>query len=649
MVNFGTPLASSTFSRVSSTLSRDVILGNVRRLQEQLLLLNEQLSTGIRLTRPSVDPVSTQRVLGYEASVRRATQSVRNIQTSLSRFEVADKVAEDGNDIISKAKTILLQQIQSTATTQTRQVAAGEINNLLTRAVGLGNTRFEGRYLLGGTQTQAPPVVNQDGMIAFKGTNDDILTNVDENLSLNSNVRLDDLFTVFSTEIRGQAPGTQVPVDLDPALLSTTPLSALNAGGGVPLGSILVSGAASATIDLTIAETVEDVVTLINVETATTAVSASFTSTGLVLTRLGPGLVRVDEVLNGVTADRLGVFTGAVGVASPLVGTDLDPVVTGQTQIQDFNLGTGISLSGITITQEDPGGALTTATFTLTATTTVEQFLDEINTSSIGVHARLNEDGTGIDIFSRLSGSRMRILENGGTTAADLGLLYTVGRANIHDLNDGMGLGLVDGSDMRVTRKDGVVVYFDLDAATTVQDLVTLINADAGLNAALNPSGGITVTDVTGGVGSLLIQNFNGSFAATNLNVAGSTAGVFISGAALDFEGVQVEGLYTGLIRLRDALLADDTDAIGNARRLLDLSADKVDTGRAEAGARAAAFELTKNRLENHKVELQKFISIDKDIDMATTISDFQTTQTILQSALLVAARTLQVSVLNFL
>jgi len=282
--------------------------------------------------------------------------------------------------------------------------------------------------------------------------------------------------------------------------------------------------------------------------------------------------------------------------------------------------------------------------------TTVEQFLNTVNTGGTFSDARINEGATAIDVVSRLSGGRMRIVENGaGTTAADLGLLYTAGRAKLDDLNGGRGLGSVKGSDLRITRKDGVDVLFDVDSATFVQELVTLIASDPGLNAFLSSSGSIIVSDVTGGAGALTISDLNGSFAATNLGIAGTTGGTFISGTALSFEGVQVEGIYTALIRLRDALLADDTGGIAAADRLLRLAEDRVQVGRATAGARAAAFDLTRNRLENEKLQLEIFVSQDKDIDFAAALSEFQKTEIVLQSALLVASRVMQISLLNFL
>ena len=648
MVNFGTPLTSSTFSRVTGLLARSTVLSNINRLEARLLQLDEQLSTGIRLLRPSIDPVAARRVLDFESRVRETSQNIRNIETSLSRFEIADKTMEDLGELVSQARAILLEQVQSTATPQTRQISATEVENMLRRVIDMGNQRFEGRFLYGGSATTNSPITLFNGLVVYDGNSDSLQTKVSQGLTLQSNVVADDIFGVFSTEIRALTGTALTPTDLNPALVSAAPVASLNNGLGVPLGQIQISGVALTTVDLTIADSVGDLIDLINQATVSTGVTASISATldGIRLSST-TGALRIDELAGGRTAAQLGIFTG-VSVAGPISGADINPALIGQTRFGDFFGGAGISLSGITITQDTPGSLLSQS-FSISAGTTVQEFINDVNTGNVFADARVNAEGTAIDIVSRISGGRMRVLENGGTTAADMGILYTPARAKLADLNGGLGVGSVPGDDFRITRKDGVNVFIDADAATFVQELVNIIDADAGLSAFISTSGQIFVTDLTGGGGPLTILDINGAFAATNLGIAATVTGATISSPPISFDGVQVEGIYTALIRLRDGLLADNTAEIANAARLLDISEDRSQVTRATSGARAAAFELTRNRLGNEKLQLDRFISLDKDLDFATAASEFQQTQTILQAALLVAARVMQISLLNFL
>ena len=120
--------------------------------------------------------------------------------------------------------------------------------------------------------------------------------------------------------------------------------------------------------------------------------------------------------------------------------------------------------------------------------TTVGEVLNQINTSGVFVDARISETGTGIDVFSRLSGGRLTISENGGTTASGLGLLSNLARADLDDLNGGLGIGSVEGADIRITKKNGQDFFLDVDDASSVQSLVDAINGDDDLTAALATS-----------------------------------------------------------------------------------------------------------------------------------------------------------------
>ena len=82
----GMSFVSSTFSRVSSVLSRNVFLSNMRRNNEDLLQVQEQLSTGRRILRLSDDPVGAHRVLDFNLRISRDTQYLRNLEGGISRL-----------------------------------------------------------------------------------------------------------------------------------------------------------------------------------------------------------------------------------------------------------------------------------------------------------------------------------------------------------------------------------------------------------------------------------------------------------------------------------------------------------------------------------------------------------------------------------
>ena len=659
MVSIGTSFVSSTFSRATTNLSRNVILANLRRTQKEILRSQEQLSTGLRILKPSDDPIGANRIADFQIRIDKSDQFLRNIESATGRLNISDSSMDGVNEMVNKARTILLEHVQSTSSADSRRFAAQEVEQLLQQAVNMANTSFDGRYIFAGRKSENPPLAFVGGGVAYVGDNNSFNTNVSEGLSLATNVSADEAFGVFSDEILGLDLGTLQTIDLNPAVRTYTKVSTLREGQGVSLGSVSITGSGTAVIDLSIADNVGDIIDLINAETATTGITASINAAdnGFLLTRSGGGTIVVDEVSGGTTASNLGIYTGSGGSVSPLTGSDLNPTVTKATQLGDLYGGAGITSSGITITN-----ATATATFTttldstvFTPTATVEQLLNAINGANVYADARINEDGTGIDVFSRLSGGRLTISEatGSGTTASELGLLSTLARAKLSDLNNGNGVDSVDGADFRIVRKDGTAVYIDVDNAERLQDVVDAIDSDTLLSAVLMPSGYIQITDTSSGAGDLRVENFNGSFAATNLGIEGSTPNapgpITFSGTSLTFVGVQVEGIFTALINLRDGLLSNDTNKITRSQRLFDIAQSKILGARSSNGARLAGLELTKNRLDSQKLELSKLMSDIRDVDFAEAATRMQLQMNILQAGLATAARILQTSILDYL
>ena len=137
----------------------------------------------------------------------------------------------------------------------------------------------------------------------------------------------------------------------------------------------------------------------------------------------------------------------------------------------------------------------------------------------------------------------------------------------------------------------------------------------------------IDITDSNGN--PLTIENFNGSFAATNLGIEGFSPTGQIDGVPLFFAGVQPVGIFTALVQLRDALLGDDAVGINAAGKLVDESQKKLLETRAEAGARLSSLDLTKNRVITEKMELERLVSSTRDIDFAEAATRFQIQQTV--------------------
>ncbi len=343
--------------------------------------------------------------------------------------------------------------------------------------------------------------------------------------------------------------------------LRDTLLSSLQGGQGLgTLGNIDITdrnGGGPDTVDLSGAETVQDVVDLINGSTAGVLAKVNDARNGIVVedTSGGTGNLVISDADATNSATALGIVN-STSVASVGSGTLGRQILSEATLLSSLNGGNGITASDITIT--DTNGVSTSIDLNTSGSEakTIGDVLDAINATSIGVQASINTTGDGIIITDTALGSQtLGVKDVNGTLAADLNLTrasetvdisgqltqvvdgtnrFSVDLSDIDgsassislsSLNEGAGITF---SDIRITDSNENVLALDLNGAhagiTTVGQLIDAINNDAttqgaAVTASLNSSGtGLLITDTGGGSENLVIEDINGT-AAADLNI----------------------------------------------------------------------------------------------------------------------------------
>ncbi len=277
------------------------------------------------------------------------------------------------------------------------------------------------------------------------------------------------------------------------------------------------------------------------------------------------------------------------------------------------------SASGLQITN---GG--NTYTIDTSADKTVEDLLNTLNGSGASLLAQINSTGNGINIRSRLSGSDFSIGENGGTTAAQLGVRTFNGSTLLSQLNYGAGINTASsGPDFIIQRPDGYQLKVTIGSAKTVQDVINLINNDPNNQ---DPATKVTAQLATTGNGIVLTSNDpstvspfavieqNSSTAAADLGLvpAGQTQSnpATVSGGTSTIAGTDVnpqetDSAFNALIRLQQALNNNDTTGINRAIGLLDGATSQLNLTRADLGAREQSLTAVSSSLATEQDNLQ--------------------------------------------
>ena len=346
----------------------------------------------------------------------------------------------------------------------------------------------------------------------------------------------------------------------------------------------------------------------------------------------------------------------------------------------DLTTNTGVGTVGLSSVKETAGGRgkdfdrtsglrITnrgrTYTVDVKSTETIEDLLNVLYVSGAGVVASINAEGTGIDVRSTVSGSDFHIGENGGTTAADLGIRSFQRTTPLMVLNHGRGVKVAEGTDFVIHRKDGIELAIDVSGAQTVGDVIDLINDHVdnqnpatAVVAQLNLQGnGIQLVDANvAGNDTLSVSRTKTSFAAWSLglipegleqNVAALGTPEIIVGT--DRNPIETQGVFNTLLRLQQALHDNDLTEIERLVGELDHDLDRVNFTRAEIGTREQGLDVLSQRLEEEDIELQRILSTELDVDFVESISEFSARQAAFQASLQVVAQAVRLSLMDFL
>ncbi len=644
---------ASGVSRISVLMQSNLLLNNIRANSVDLLKVQEQMTSGLKISRPSDSPADATTIMSMNSQLERYELFLSNISSATSYLSQADSSLQSMSTLLTTAYSTALEGVGKSK--DELSAMANTIDSIISSMLDQANRTDSksGNYVFGGQNGTTAPFASMYDGILFSGSLARMQTRIGSTNVIEFSMNANEVFGALSSEVVGIA-------DLSPDITSDTLLADLNGvlGEGIRKGAVLIGdGSTSTQVDLSDCVTVGDVVDKLNATgLVTAAIGADGTS--LTITTAGSDLT-IREVGAGHVARDLGIYD-ATGGDTIILGQDVDARLTSATPVAALADGAGIDLtSGLIIRNSSVSGG--SEVIDLSSAVTMEDVLNAINSSGQCVRAEINSDGTGINVFNTLSGSRMTIGENGGTTATDLGIRSMAGSTKLSDLTGATGIHPTAGApDLQITDRFGNSCQVDLDSAQTVQDVIDLINAAAAaagvsVSADLATVGnGIELTmTAAGGMGNLTVTQINGNgyFLAKELGLEQSVASDTLTGE--DVNPIEPDGVFSHLIALRDAMLsgegADVDQAITEIAALIQGDQERIRTALGQVGSQEQAMEAWNTRMEDNILAIKQLRSDIQDIDFTEAITRYQNLYTALQANLMTGSQLTNMSLLDFL
>ena len=129
----------------------------LRKQTDALARLQEQASSGLRVNKPSDDPIATGQLMRLRSEDGRRGANEDNANSVRSRLDRANSELLEVNSVFTRARQLALEAANDGTDSSAFETMAGEVDRLLDRTLALANSQADGRALFGGTSTQQDP------------------------------------------------------------------------------------------------------------------------------------------------------------------------------------------------------------------------------------------------------------------------------------------------------------------------------------------------------------------------------------------------------------------------------------------------------------------------------------------------------------
>lgn len=338
-----------------------------------------ELSSGIALNVPSDDPS----VIAQDLSIRNDSAVTTQVSSNLTNLNnllaTTDSTLSSLTGILQSARNLAIEGATDTITTAQRSAIGAQVNQLLEQAIGLGNTKYDGKYIFAGTNVppgsslvqgvgQPPTAVATEGNLVQQSeelpSGQLVPTNVtlQQAFNLNASNGSPSIFDML-IRLRDTLDGNVVTDESssqvnmsDQAVLPTTTLASLTSTAppilSVPLTadsnnqvSFAIASSLSptgTTLTFNLGSSVQQVVAAINADTSATGVSATFNYQAQRFSFTDPagGTFSISNVASAPGLATIANFTSAF-----LLSSTADVVTDLSTQLGDLDTGLTVALS----------------------------------------------------------------------------------------------------------------------------------------------------------------------------------------------------------------------------------------------------------------------------------------------------------------
>lgn len=155
--------------RVTNNMLSYNFLASLNKSMERQNAIQEQLSDGKAIHRPSDDPIKTLRALRFDSNLSSNEQYQENLSDAQSWMQNTDDAVTNVNTIMLRLKELTVAAANGTNSADELQAMGSEVDGLINQLVNIGNTKLGDRYLFAGQKDKTQPFERSGDLISYNG------------------------------------------------------------------------------------------------------------------------------------------------------------------------------------------------------------------------------------------------------------------------------------------------------------------------------------------------------------------------------------------------------------------------------------------------------------------------------------------------
>ncbi|WP_342427310.1 flagellar hook-associated protein FlgL [Paenibacillus sp. FSL L8-0158] len=143
--------------RVTSGMMSMQTLSNLNRNYSNMSKMENQITTGRKLNKPSDDPVGVTYALRYRAELASNEQYSSNADAAVSWLDFTDSTMQQAGDVMKRLKELTVQASSETVPQSGLDAIKLEVDQLKEQMTNIGNSQIRGKYIFNGQKYDQAP------------------------------------------------------------------------------------------------------------------------------------------------------------------------------------------------------------------------------------------------------------------------------------------------------------------------------------------------------------------------------------------------------------------------------------------------------------------------------------------------------------